>query len=78
MGACSQEEEVMSSETLRRVKRTLLQALASGAFTSVGVAALGGGQKEIIIAFVGAMGVVASTWFQNVLEDSERIRDRRA
>lgn len=66
-----------SAETFNRVKRTFLQALASGAFTGVAVAALGGDRKEVIIAFVGAMGVVASTWFQNVLEDSERIRDRR-
>lgn len=66
-----------STETLRRVRRTFLQALASGAFTSIGVAALGGDRKEVIIAFAGAMGVVLSTYFQNVLEDSERIKDRR-
>lgn len=68
---------VASVETIRRVRRTFLQALASGAFTGIGVAALGGDRKEIIIAFVGAMGVVVSTYFQNVLEDGDKIKDRR-
>ena len=67
----------MSNETIRRVRRTFLQALASGAFTGVGVAALGGDRREILIAFAGAMGVVFSTWAQNLLEDSSAMKDRR-
>lgn len=67
----------MTVETLQRVKRTLLQSLAGGAFTSVAVAALGGGRKEVLIAACTAMGTVIAAYFQNMLEDSERIKDRR-
>lgn len=68
----------MTSETLHRVRRTLLQSLAGGAFTSVAVAALGGGRKEVLIAACTAMGTVIAAYFQNVLEDTSRIKDRRA
>lgn len=66
-----------SNETIRRVKRTLLQAVAGGALTSVGVAALGGDRKDLLIAFFTALGTVIAAYAQNLMEDVEAMKDRR-
>ena len=66
-----------SNETVRRVKRTLLQAIAGGALTSIGVAALGGDRKDLLIAFCTAMGTVMAAYAQNLMEDSDAVKDRR-
>lgn len=68
----------MTSETLRRVKRTLLQSIAGGAFTSVAVAALGGGKREVLVAACTAVGTVIAAYAQNSMEDAAKIKDRRA
>lgn len=66
-----------SHETIRRVKRTLLQAVAGGTFTSVAVAALGGDKTAVLVAACTAIGTVVAAYAQNLMEDAAAVRDRR-
>lgn len=66
-----------SHETIRRVKRTLLQAIAGGTFTSVAVAALGGDKTAVLVAACTAIGTVIAAYAQNLMEDAAAVRDRR-
>lgn len=68
---------IPSHETIRRVKRTFLQAIAGGTFTSVAVAALGGDKTAILVAACTAIGTVVAAYAQNLMEDSAAVRDRR-
>lgn len=65
------------SETLRRVKRTMWQALAAGVVTGPLVAWLTDDIRALLVALATAASTVLATWAQNVLEDGNKIRDRR-
>lgn len=68
----------MSQQTRQRVKRTLLQVLAGGALGGVAAAVLADDIKRALLASaLTAIGTTLTAWFQNVLEDVERIKDRR-
>lgn len=66
-----------SRETRRRVRRTLLQAVAGGALTSIGTAILGGNRGEIIAAASTVMATVIASLAQNTLEDAGKVPDGR-
>lgn len=66
-----------STETIRRVKRTFLQAVAGGTFTSIAVAALGGDKTAILVAACTAIGTVIASYAQNLMEDTAAMKDRR-
>ena len=67
----------LSRDTRQRVLRTLWQTLAGGTLTGVLVSYFMDDMRALVAALATAVGTVLATWAQNVLEDLEKIRDRR-
>lgn len=69
---------LMSTQTRSRVKRTALQVLAGGALGGLAAAVLADDIKRALLASaLTAISTTLAAWFQNVLEDIERLKDRR-
>ena len=66
-----------SNETVRRVKRTLTQAIAGGVFTAAMIALATGNWKTAGTALAGALSTVFASYAQNSMEDGSALRDRR-
>lgn len=70
---------VRSRKTAERLKRTLLQVAAGGAFGGV-MSALVLGRKaaeSLVNAVMFAVTTFLAAWAQNTLEDAEKLPDRR-
>lgn len=66
-----------SMETIRRVKRTFWQVLQSNAVVGVAVAKVTEDARALLVAVLALVGAVFSSYAQNVLEDAEKLKDRR-
>lgn len=66
-----------SMETIRRVKRTFWQVLQSNAVVGVAVAKVTEDARALVVAVMALIGAVLSSYAQNVLEDAEKLKDRR-
>lgn len=65
-----------TNETVRRVKRTALQALAGGVLVGI-PAALLAGRDALLVAILTALSTVVASYARNSLEDHGVVKDRR-
>lgn len=66
-----------SQETIRRVKRTFWQTLQSSAVVGVATAKVAEDARALAVSVLVLIGTVLSSYAQNVLEDAEKLKDRR-
>jgi len=69
---------LISTETRRRLRRTLLQVVAGGAVTSVLVAWLSNDWASLKGSVATAVGAMVAAFSQNTLEDAGKTKDRRS